>query len=135
MSAVHDNFLQGYSVDGVNRRIELFTEYQDGGEPFEITTVVFSGVIDHYFRNCILPSIVFDIEEVDPEEILKRDKKLIDEGHRIGGWPSFWRESVRKMKTEIMDKQGRMFKISSSYGLDGWVVAESCEFKTEGNTG
>lgn len=126
--SVHDNHLVSYEVDGVGKRIILHTEYVYGEEPYEKTDVVFEGVIDHYFRNPILPSIVFDIEEVEIQAILIRDKDLIDEGHKIGGWPSFWKDSADEMLEAITSRGCKMFEVSSSYGLDGWVAAASCEF-------
>ena len=133
--SVHDNHLVSYEVDGVAKRIVLHTEYAYGEEPFEKTDVVFEGVLDHYFRNPILPSIVFDVEEVEIQAILIRDKELINEGHRIGGWPSFWRDSADEMLEAISNNGCKMFEISSSYGLDGWVAAASCEFKPANKNG
>jgi hypothetical protein len=129
MRSVHDNHLLGYTVDGVARRIVLHTEYRYGQEPFERTDVVFEGVLDHYFRNPILPSIIFDVEEVETQFITSRDKTSIDEGHKIAGWPSFWRESAEAMAAAIHESGCKMFEISSSYGLDGWVAADSREFQ------
>ena len=128
--SVHDNHLTAFEVDGVERRIVLHTEYAYGEEPFEKTDVVFEGVLDHYFKNAVLPSIIFDVEEVDTHTIISRNKETIDEGHRIGGWPSFWERSVDAMVSKIGNAGGRVFEISSSYGMDGWVVAVSCEFKS-----
>ncbi len=105
------------------------TEYAYGEEPFERTDVIFEGVIDHYFRNPVLPSIVFDVEEADVQLLIARDKALIDLGHKIGGWPSFWKNTVGEMVRTISQLGCRIFEISSSYGLDGWVVASSCEFR------
>jgi hypothetical protein len=127
--SVHDNHLLGYEVDGVSRRIVLHTEYAYGQEPFEKTDVVFEGLVDHWFRHPVIPSIVFDVMEADARFLLTRDRALLDEGHRIGGWPSFWRDTVDGMLEAIAAQGGRMWEISSSYGLDGWVVAASCEFR------
>jgi len=127
--SIHDNHLVSYEVDGVAKRIVLHTEYAYGEEPFVKTDVVFEGVLDHHFRNAILPSIVFDVEEVEVQAILTRDKALINEGHKIGGWPSFWRESNDGVLEAISNSGCKMFEISSSYGLDGWVAAIACEFK------
>jgi len=127
--SVHDNHLVSYEVDGIAKQIVLHTAYAYGEEPYEKTDVIFEGVLDHYFRNSILPSIVFDVEEVEIQAILIRDKNLINEGYRNGGWPSFWRESTDEMLEAISNSGCKMFEISSSYGLDGWVAAASCEFK------
>jgi len=128
--SVHDNHLYAYEVDSRTDRIVLRTEYAYGEEPYEQTDVIFEGVLDHYFRNPVLPSIVFDVEEAsDHVEILTRNKELIDQGHKIGGWPSFWRSSVEGMADAISECECKIFEISSSYGLDGWVVAKSCQFQ------
>lgn len=126
--SVHDNHLFAYEVDSRSQRIILRTEYAYGEEPFERTDVIFEGVIDHYFRNTILPSIVFDVEEADTQLLIARDKAVIDMGHKIGGWPSFWKNTVDEMVAAISEVGCRIYEISSSYGLDGWVVARSCEF-------
>ncbi|MCB1208462.1 MAG: hypothetical protein KDK97_03995, partial [Verrucomicrobiales bacterium] len=127
--SVHDNHLYAYAVDGRAGLIVLRTEYAYGEEPFEQTDVIFEGVLDHYFRNPVLPSIIFDVEEADVARTIARDKAVIDQGHKIGGWPSFWQDSIEGMMVTIADAGCKMFEISSSYGLDGWVVAKSCEFR------
>ena len=126
--SVHDDHLLSYEVDGVAKRIVLHTRYPYGEAPFEMTDVVFEGVLDHYFRNSTLPSVVLDVVEIEIQAILVRDEDLINEGHRSGGWPSFWKESVGEMLAAVRGSGCRMFEISSSYGLDGWVAAASCEF-------
>ncbi len=126
--SVHDNHLFAYEVDSRSQRIILRTEYAYGEEPFERTDVIFEGVIDHYFRNTVLPSIVFDVDEGDPQLLIARDKEVIDMGHKIGGWPSFWKNTVEEMVSAISDRDCRIYEISSSFGLDGWVVARSCDF-------
>ena len=124
---VHDNNLISYHVDGDAKQIVLHTEYPHADPPFK-TDVVFTGVVDHYFRHPVLPSIIFDIERVELRETLEREYKFLKEGNRIGGWPSFWRESVDEMETSLLNNGVQMFEISSSYGLDGWVAARNCEF-------
>ena len=125
--SVHDNILKSYTVDGDAKRIVLCTEYPHDDPPAK-TDVVFTGVVDHYFRNPVLPSIIFDVEAVALRETIERDKQLIDTGNRIGGWPSFWRETVDEMVQVLSNDGIQMFEISSSYGLDGWVAAKDCEF-------
>ena len=128
--SIHDNHIISYEVDGVLKQIILHTEYAYGEEPAEKTDVIFGGVLDHYFRNSILPSIIFDVQEVETQSILIRDRDLINEGHKIAGWPSFWKDSIDEMIEDLSQGGYKMFEISSSYGLDGWVVANSCEFQS-----
>ena len=126
--SVHDNFLIGYSVDSESKEIILHTEYQDGGEPFERTDVVFKAVVDHYFINSLMPSIIFDVEEADPSFVFNRDKQIIKEGFRVGGWPSLYEGSIKGLVTKVRDKKLKVFQIQSSYGMDGWVICDSCDF-------
>ena len=125
--SVHDNILKSYTVDGDAKRIVLCTEYPHDDPPTR-TDVVFTGVVDHYFRNSVFPSIIFEVEAVALRDIIERDKQLIDSDNRIGGWPSFWRETVDEMVLALSNDNIQMFEISSSYGLDGWVAAKDCEF-------
>ena len=48
----------------------------------------------------------------------------------LGGASRWWlSRSLKALSRAIAEKGGRMDEISSSYGLDGWVVAASCEFR------
>ncbi len=132
--SVHDNQLYAYQVDSRAQRIILRTEYAYGEEPFEQTDVIFEGVLDHYFRNPVLPSIVLDVEEADAQGLITRNKAVIDQGHKTGGWPSFWKDTVEGMVSAISEAGCKTFEISTSYGLDGWVVAKSCAFQPSAET-
>ena len=124
MRSVHDNILNAYTVDGVAKRIILHTAYEEA-EPFEYTDILFDGVMDHFFRDTVLPSIIFDVEPGDVAHTLTRDKDAIDEGHRRGGWPSFYAPTVAEMVDKIASAGCFLYTIVSSYGLDGWVVSRT----------
>ena len=127
--SVHDNHLVSYEVDAVTKQIVFHTEYAYGEQPFEKTDIVFKNVLDHHFRYPVLPSIIFGVEEVAIQNILIRDDEIINEGHKMGGWPSFWSHSTEAM-VEAIEKSGcKMYELTSSYGMEGWVVAAHCEFK------
>lgn len=123
---VHDFHLFAYEVNGRERSIVLHTEFPHGERPFKQVDVLFEHVMDHCFRNPSIPSIIFAIEEADAFAIVSRDKHAIDEGHRTGGWPTFWDHTVESMTRSIFDAGCKMFEITSSIGLEGWVVARSC---------
>ena len=65
--SVHDHHLVSYEVDGRAKRIVLHTEYAYAKSSHEATDVVFEGVVDHYFRNCVSPSIMDDVKEVSTQ--------------------------------------------------------------------
>ena len=124
MRSVHDNILNAYTVDGGAKRIVLHTAYEDA-TPFESTDIVFEGVMDHFFRDTVVPSIIFDVEPGDINHILTRDKNTIDEGHQRGGWPSFYAPTVAEMIEKIENAGCLLYSVASSFGLDGWVVSRS----------
>ena len=126
--SVHDNYLTGYSVDSKSKTIRFQTEYQDGGEPFEYTDVVFSGVVDHMFINAVMPSIILNIEEADPSFVLNRDIAYIKEGSRVGGWPTLYNKNIDDLISQIRSNNLKVYQIYSSLGMDGWVICDSCDF-------
>ncbi len=124
MRSVHDNTLNAYSVDGVEKRIVLHTSFENAS-PVEYTDVIFEGVLDHYFRDTVLPSVIFDVELADAAHVLKQDFGVMREGHRRGGWPSFFAPTINEMLDGITAAGCSVYAIGSSYGLGGWVVARS----------
>ena len=124
MRSVHDNELFAYSADCVSKRIKLHTKYS-AQQPPEYTDVVFEGVLDHMFRDVLLPSIIFDVEEADTVFVLQQFFSVMADGYRRGGWPSFFATEIDTMAQNIKSASCRMFTIASSYGIDGWIVAQS----------
>ena len=124
MRSVHDNTLNAYSVDGVRKQIVLHTSF-DHASPAELTDIIFDGVLDHYFRDTVLPSIIFDVEPSDAGWVLGQDFDVMLAGHQRGGWPSFFASTVAEMVDRIAAANCQVFTIGSSFGLDGWVVAQS----------
>jgi len=84
MRSVHDNELFAYSADGVLKRIKLHTRYS-AQQPSEYTDIVFDGVLDHMFRDVLLPSIIFDVEEADSVFVLEQFFSVLADGYRRGG--------------------------------------------------
>lgn len=127
---LHNNHLFAYEVYSRARTIILRTEYAYGEQPSQQTDAIFEGVLDHHFQNPVLPSIILDVEEADTQGTITCNKELIDQGYQTSGWPSFWRDTVVGMVEAISEAGCKTFEISSSYGLNGWVVAKSCEFRS-----
>ena len=128
--SVHDNFIVGYEVQCERREVRLFTEYRDG-DKLERTVVVFSGVEAYTFRYDCMGNIIFDIEEVSAESIVSARQAEFAEGHRLSGWPRFWRDSLDEVYKYLREQETRGFELSSSYGMDGWVIARSMEIRED----
>ena len=53
------------------------------------------------FRDVLLPSIIFDVEQANTAYVLNEYLDILAEGHRRGGWPSFYDPEVGKMVRKI----------------------------------
>ncbi len=111
------------------REIRLHTEYRDVAldAPFEYTDVVFRGVFAYHFQQDTPTNIIFGIEEVAVTDILEKSQGLLDAG-RPYGWPHIEGSPKPNLEVYLSASDVRGFEISSSYGLDGWVLAQSMEF-------
>jgi hypothetical protein len=132
MSKVHDNHLVGYTVDGKSRRIELRTEHREAGRLCETVDVIFEGVLAYSFRYDCLGSIIFDICEQPFVATLEAHWSELEAGHRQSGWPPFWQGDEAKTREQIatlVQEGAKWFELSSSYGMEGWVLCRSIEFR------
>ena len=89
--------------------------------------MVFRGIFAYHFQQDTLTNIIFDIKEVAVIQILKEAQVLFDTG-RAYGWPGLWNRSDEALQAYLTENAAQGFKIASSCGLDGWVLAQSMEF-------
>jgi hypothetical protein len=128
--SIHDNRVVSYEVDGERRRIVLRTQSGDQ-EPVERTDVIFEGVLAYFFQNDNFGNILFGIEEIPIRDLVEDRRNLFEAGAKYG-WPGPWNQSVETSIHHLQTKDAKGFEISTSYGLEGWVVAESCRLETRG---
>jgi hypothetical protein len=121
--SIHDNRVISYEVDGERRRIVLRTRFEDR-EPVEHTDLIFEGVLAYHFENDNFGNILFGVEEVSVPQLVEGNRRLFDEGSKYA-WPGPWNQSTQAAVQHLEAAGARAFEISSSYGLAGWVVAES----------
>ncbi|HTO70379.1 MAG TPA: hypothetical protein VMR31_11010 [Myxococcota bacterium] len=121
--SIHDSRVISYEVDGERRRIVLHTRF-DERVPVEHTDVIFEGVLAYHFENDNFGNILFSIEEVPVAQLVAGCRSLFEEGSKFA-WPGPWNESPESSLDHIRSCGGKAFELSSSYGLDGWVIAES----------
>jgi hypothetical protein len=90
--------------------------------------VVFTGVVAHFFEYELRGNILNEIQEVEPKSVVQQYAELFKESWRYG-WPSRidYRGDLSVLENWLRDHSIRAFDIMSSYGLSGWVLAESCE--------
>jgi len=114
-ASIHDNHVLSYMVDCQERQITLCTVYPHA-EPPERTDIIFSGVAAHHFERGDMVTILFDVQEVSPEQVYAEYGDLF-ERNKTYGWPEVQRD------TEAV----KGFLISSSYGLEGFVLAQEMQ--------
>jgi hypothetical protein len=121
--SVHDNLLISYEVQCEARTIILRTEYRVKNEPTEFTNVIFKDVQGYHFENDAFGNIIFGFETVPVEEFLANYGPEISESYRVAGSPGPWAASLGTASGHLRERGIQAFILSSSYGLDGWVLA------------
>jgi hypothetical protein len=120
--SVHDNRVLRYEVDATQRRLVVDTVYEDGGAD-ERTTITFSDVVAYGVTGDDFRTILFGLEECDPADILERHRDLFERG-RPYNWPGDWNRSDETALAHLIANGVRGFELSSSCGLDAWVLAK-----------
>jgi hypothetical protein len=121
--SVHDNLLISYEVQCEARTIILRTEYRVKNEPTEFTNVIFKDVQGYHFENDAFGNIIFGFKTVPVEEFLAEYGPKISESYRAAGSPGPWAASLGTAPGYLRERGIQAFILSSSYGLDGWVLA------------
>jgi hypothetical protein len=131
--SVHDNLVYAQAVDYGHRRIVLHTIYADA-EPPEYTDVVFEGVIAHHFEQEQFgaspygANILFDVEEAELKNTLGQNADLLARAKNYG-WPMLEYETVEDLVKQLPAGGAKCFEVHASFGLSGFVIATSLEFR------
>lgn len=123
LPSFHDEYVLGYSVDCLSRRIELRIGAAEKKE--DVRTVVFDGVEGYRFENDAFGNIVLDFEEIAVEKLLAEYAEEIRESYRMAGAPGPWAHDLTSAPSVLRGKGVRAFVLSSSYGMSGWILARS----------
>jgi hypothetical protein len=127
MRSWHDYHLTGYLVEGTAHRISLDVCWPYGTDTdVRRAHVVFSEVEGYFFEHDLGGNILFSIEEEQVESFLRYHAEKFQHESKWG-WPLFWQGDVGSTQRYMMNRSLKPFDISTSYGLSGWVVAESVE--------
>lgn len=123
LPSFHDEYVLGYSVDCLSRRIELRIGAAEAKE--DVRTVVFDGVEGYRFENDAFGNIVLDFEEIAVEKLLAEYAEEIRESYRMAGAPGPWAHDLASASSVLRGNGIRAFVLSSSYGMSGWILARS----------
>jgi len=127
--SIHDNSLLGYEVDMAKRKISLRTEFIDKSAS-ETADVIFNDVIAYQFVNDSFGTILYEIEEVDSNQIAKENWMAFEDGWKSSGWPGEWTTSLEKASVYLSQNSIKGFYIRSSIGMSGWILAKSIDFQS-----
>ncbi|SRR6266849_3246794 len=121
--SIHDNLLISYEIQCEARTITLRTEYRAENKPTEFTNVTFDGVQGYHFENDAFGNIIFGIETVPIEQFLAEYGAEISESYHMAGSPGPWAANLGTASIYLRQQGIQGFILSSSMGLDGWVLA------------
>jgi hypothetical protein len=124
MRSIHDNNIYSLEVRCEQECIVLHTEFLVGESP-EFTDIEFNGVKGHHFENVLEGNILFGIEESTSEEFYKENTATLEAYGRFGLPLSV--KTKQEFVEDISKNNLKIFVISSSYGLTGWVISEGME--------
>ena len=124
--SIHDSQVVAYSADSRSGQVVLVLRAGPADDA-PLSRLVFIGAAAHQFEYPLMPSWVFGLEEISADELLQREWKNLQEGIRLSGWPGNWVESLDQARAYCSEHGLRGFDLESSYGFDGWVLAQSVE--------
>jgi len=121
---VHDNEILSYHVDIINKRLQLLTKYSDT----EKTTITFNGLMGHRFENVTYCNIINRITQRSIDDFIDENRDMLEHGLRYA-FPVF-AENCEDFRTYLKEKENdqKIFEISSTLGLCGFVIAEEIVF-------
>jgi hypothetical protein len=121
--SVHDNLLISYEVQCEARTIILRTEYRVRNVQTKSVNVIFTDVQGYHFENDAFGNIIFGFETVPVEHFLTEYGPEILESYRMTGAPGPWATNLETASAYLREQGVQVFILSSSFGLDGWVLA------------
>jgi hypothetical protein len=121
---VHDSKIISYQRDYLKMELHIKIEDIKNKE----RTIIFNGVIASILNNDVDGCILFDIEKIEIDSFIKelgieRIKKEINTG-----FPLVMEMENNPVKV-IIKKGVYIYKLESTYGLCGYILAESISWK------
>jgi hypothetical protein len=124
---VHDNAVIGYDVACDKREIVIHTAFRDPNLR-ERTDIVFKDVEAYFIAGDNLNSVLFDVDEEPISKILDDFSTEFDRGVPYA-WPGPFNQSLMACEEHFTKGGFKGWRISPSYGMTGFIIAKSMEFK------
>jgi hypothetical protein len=120
MNYIHDYEIDGYSVDFKESKIVMEVSLES-----QKKQIIFSGVFTYKFEEEMPYSCISDLEEMPMVSFFKENKDLLAQNKKYA-WPVRY-NTLEDLNDKIKQANVRYFVLDSSYGLNGWVLAEKVE--------
>jgi hypothetical protein len=124
LPSFHDFSLVGYAVDCGARQVVLRLQPASSTKTH---VVIFSGVQGYVFENDAFGNLVFELQAVSPTELIVEESVRINEMFRQSGAPGPWAADLPAASARFTEQGLFGYVLSSSYGMSGWVLAQSAE--------
>lgn len=123
---IHDGVITKYIVDFKSKRLKIYYENDEGKE----SIIEFSDYLAHKFEDVIIENIIFDIEEITIEKFIVNNKDFLNDNLKRG-FPILLHpdKGINDLKDILENQQYKVFEISSSTGLNGFVIAKNVKDK------
>lgn len=87
------------------------------------------GVLTHHFENILNKNILLEIKEWPLKCFFQEQQSEIEEKEAYC-WPIFY-QNKEELERFLQIERYKYIKISSSYGLWGWILAKKIEIQSD----
>jgi hypothetical protein len=129
--SLHSYAMNGYHIDGSTIRFALDGQTRSA-EPHRAVELVFRDVEGYLFERKTGGDTVLTVEEHPLIAFLRANEEYFAREARWG-WPRFWQGSADQTEGWLAYRGRRVWTVSTSYGLAGWVVAGSAGYHNAAN--
>ncbi|MBP2099023.1 hypothetical protein [Enterococcus rivorum] len=120
MKDIHDYEIKRYSMDFVTNELVFKIEKNNN-----FKKIIFYKVFAYHFSDEMAYSVILDLEERNLDHFFKMNKKLLNDRKNYG-WPIMY-EDNDELRKKIEESHANYYLMRSSYGMGGWILAESVE--------
>jgi hypothetical protein len=119
--------LQDYEIDDTNRTMRFMLTRPTGLPGRKAVELVFQGVEGYLLKQDRATDSALAVEEQPLTAFLGENEVYFSREARWG-WPRFWQGCTQSTSAWLASRGRRVWAISASYGLSGWVVAEKATY-------
>lgn len=124
MNNLHDYIIKSYTVNFEEKKIIL-----EVSNDIKEKQVVFHNIFTYKFYDEMPYSVILDLEERLLDDFFSEKEELLQQGEK-SVWPIVWPimyDSFEELENEIRNANVAYQVLYSSYGMNGWVLAEQVE--------